>query len=250
VCRHLAYLGPPRTLHSLLLEPPFGLHRQAWAPRMMRGTATVNADGFGVGWHGDSGTTVRYRRHIPMWTDESFPALAATVRSGAVLAAVRSATPGFAVSEAASAPFGTGSWLFSHNGVVDGWPESAAPLAEKLPVTDLLTLEAPTDSAFLWALVRDRLRTGCSLVDALGEVTMAVGAIGGGRLNLLLTDGTALAATAWGDSLFTRTDSTSVIIASEPYDDSPLWTEVPDRSLVMGRPGRIDLTSLTDLEPR
>ena len=50
MCRHLAYLGPPATLRSVIIEPPHGLYRQAWAPRLQR-HGTVNADGFGVGWY-------------------------------------------------------------------------------------------------------------------------------------------------------------------------------------------------------
>ena len=36
MCRHLAYLGPPATLRSVLIDPPHGLYRQAWAPRRKR----------------------------------------------------------------------------------------------------------------------------------------------------------------------------------------------------------------------
>ena len=50
MCRHLAYLGPPVTLASLLYDPPHSLLRQSWAPRMQR-HGTVNADGYGVGWY-------------------------------------------------------------------------------------------------------------------------------------------------------------------------------------------------------
>ena len=47
MCRHLAYLGPPMTLQSLLLDPPHSLLRQSWAPRMQR-HGTVNALGVNV----------------------------------------------------------------------------------------------------------------------------------------------------------------------------------------------------------
>ena len=51
-------------LKSLLIDPPYGLYRQAWAPRMQR-HGTVNADGFGIGWYA-SGDPVpaRYRRAV------------------------------------------------------------------------------------------------------------------------------------------------------------------------------------------
>ena len=72
MCRHLAYLGPPATLRSVLIDPPHGLYRQAWAPRRQR-HGTVNADGFGVGWYApDDPDPARYRRAVPIWGDESF----------------------------------------------------------------------------------------------------------------------------------------------------------------------------------
>ena len=62
MCRHTAYLGPPATLASLLIDPPHSLYRQAWAPRRQR-HGTVNADGFGVGWYADGDPVpARYRR--------------------------------------------------------------------------------------------------------------------------------------------------------------------------------------------
>ena len=33
MCRHLAYLGPPRSLASLLYEPEQSLEKQSWKPR-------------------------------------------------------------------------------------------------------------------------------------------------------------------------------------------------------------------------
>jgi glutamine amidotransferase len=240
----------------------------------MRGTGTVNVDGFGIGWYAagspvapntpgspgaadapdvlaapgapDAPEPVRYRRAVPIWADASLPGLAGATSSGAVLAAVRSATPGMPVAEGACAPFGEGRWLFSHNGAVGGWPDSVAALAAGLPVRDLLTLDAPTDSALLWALVRARLRDGLSPGKALADVVHAVAAVAPGRLNLLLTDGTSIAATTWGDSLYHRLDRTGVTVSSEPDDDSPDWTEVPDRTLVTADRSGISLTALEE----
>ena len=129
MCRHLAYLGPPATLRSVIIDPPHGLYRQAWAPRQQR-HGTVNADGFGVGWYaaGDP-DPARYRRTGPIWGDESFADVARVTRAGAILGAVRGATAGTDPGVAAVAPFAAGSWLFSHNGVIAGWPDSAAGLA-------------------------------------------------------------------------------------------------------------------------
>lgn len=243
MCRHLVYLGPPRPLAALVLEPEFGLLRQSYAPRDMRGGGAVNADGFGVGWYPPGrDRPVRYRTDRPLWADRSFAELAGATEAGAVLAAARSATVGMPVVSTACAPFTDGRWLFSHNGVVFGWPDSLADLAARLPVTDLVTLDAPTDSALLWALLRHRLRAGCTPDAALAALVAEVARVApGSRLNLLLTDGAAAYATAWGHSLSVRADARAVTVASEPHDELPGWTEVPQRHLVAARAGRADL---------
>lgn len=242
MCRHLAYLGPPRSLASLVLEPPHSLLRQTWAPADMRGGGSVNADGFGIGWYVD-GTVVRYRRSCPMWADASLPGLAATTTAEAVLASVRNATTGMPVTELACAPFTEGGWLFSHNGRVAGWPDSVAGLAGELPTTDLMTLEAPTDSVLLWALVRHRRRSGHDPTKAVLDVVRSVrGAAPGSRLNLLLTDGVTIVATAETHALWTWHDDDRVLVASEPSDPADhRWTAVPDGHLVVATRSTIDV---------
>ena len=245
MCRHIAYLGPPCSLADLLIDRPHALLRQSWAPCDMRGGGTVNADGFGVGWFpggetsGETGREptaepIRYRRSVPMWTDANFAALAPTITSGAVLAAVRSATVGMPVTETACMPFRCGQWLFSHNGRITDWPDSVAKLAEGLPVTDLLTMPAPTDAALLCALVGHRIRACTPAADAVADVVTEVGmAAPHSRLNLLLTDGVTIIATTWTHALSVLAGDDRVVVASEPWDDDPAWTEVPDRHLVL-----------------
>jgi dimethylhistidine N-methyltransferase/ergothioneine biosynthesis protein EgtC len=259
MCRHLAYLGPPVTLARLLTEPPRGLYEQSWQPRRQR-YGTVNADGFGFGWYpleapdeqppgarttadgggeadGDPGFAVpaRYRRALPIWADANAAELARSVRSGAVLAAVRSATAGTTQDESAAAPFRDGRWLFSHNGAVADWTRLPTPLTS----AELLGLESRSDSALLWAMTARRLRQGESPGGALAAVVREVAAARpAARLNLLLTDGRTIAATAWGDTLWYRvadegTGRASVVVASEPDDAPGDWCEVPDRSLLL-----------------
>jgi gamma-glutamyl hercynylcysteine S-oxide hydrolase len=244
MCRHIAYLGEPVPLADLLLTPEHSLLRQSWAPRDMRGGGTVNADGFGIGWYPGAEPAV-LRRAVPLWTDTALPRLAAEVRAGAVLAAVRSATVGMPVVETACAPFAAGPWLFSHNGVVRGWPKSVAGIAERLPVTDLLTMPAPTDSALLWTLLCARLTAGADPVTAVADlVTEVAAAAPDSRLNLLLTNGSTIVATTWTHSLWTRRRADGVTVASEPHDDDPAWQEVPDRSLVVATRSTVDITEI------
>jgi glutamine amidotransferase len=248
MCRHLAYLGPPAALSALLFDPPHSLSHQSWAPRDMRGGGTINADGFGAGWYPSAGAEpVRYRRDVPMWTDANFAALADTIASGAVLAAVRSATVGMPVTETAAAPFTWDRWLFSHNGKITGWPDSVAKLAADLPVTDLMTMDAPTDAALLCALLRHRITSGAAPEDALADLVTEVAAVApGSRLNLLLTDGETVLGTAWDHSLSVLAGAGEVVVASEPWDDDPRWQPVPDRHLVLATRFGVRMRRLTD----
>ncbi|NBM15484.1 ergothioneine biosynthesis protein EgtC [Streptomyces sp. GC420] len=248
MCRHLAYLGPDVPFGELLVKPPHGLLKQAWAPRMQR-YGTVNADGFGVGWYAEGDPVPgRYRRGGPVWADPSFMDLARVVRTGALLAAVRDATEPGADGEAAAAPFASGPWLFSHNGALRGWPRSVAPLAAAMPVDELLTMEARNDSAFVWALVLHRLRGGDTPAEALADTVLELAeATPSSRLNLLLTDGETIAATAWGDTLWYLSEpGRRTVVASEPYDDDPHWKEVQDRSLLAATRTDVLLTPLKE----
>lgn len=244
MCRHLGYLGEPRTLHELLYAPQHSLQTQAYSPRMSR-TCILNADGFGAGWYDDGRPApVRYRRAQPMWTDVSFADVAGVVRTGCAVAAVRSATVGFPVDESCAQPFTDGQRLFSHNGAVPGFAGVEAKLRELAgdlaPVPDA---RAPVDSALLFALAAGQWRGGSSLGDGLVHVLRTATPLSAGRYNLLAADGRRLAAVTWGETLFVRQDA-DVVIASEPYDDEPGWEEVPDQSLVTAGPDGVRIRAL------
>jgi glutamine amidotransferase len=266
MCRHLAYLGPARTLASLIYEGEHSLESQSYAPRMTQGNL-VNADGFGVGWYTDGPATegprpVRFRRAQPIWADPSFREIADVIGTTCAVAAIRSATVGFPVDESCAQPFRTGGApgtdprpgrFFSHNGRVEGFAGVESKLRELAgdlaPTPDA---RAPVDSALLFALAARLWREGRTLGDGLAEVVRTITALAPGRYNLLAADGATLAATTWGDSLFVRqrrhtgwrVDHATgapikdlprfgeVWIASEPLDDDPDWTPVPDRSMV------------------
>ena len=229
MCRHLAWLGRPRTLAELVLDPPSSLLVQSYSPRRQR-YGTVNADGWGVGFHTwGRARPARWRSARPLWADPSFASVAPVLSSGCVVAAVRSATVGMPLEESAVAPFTDGRWLLSHNGRVD---RAVLP-----PVRDA---ESTVDSALLAALVFDRG------LDALADTVREVAAADpGARLNLLAADGTRLLATTWGDTLSALVTADGTALASEPWDDDPRWTDVPDRSLVEVTPDGLTLTPLS-----
>ncbi|MDP9890153.1 ergothioneine biosynthesis protein EgtC [Pseudarthrobacter enclensis] len=244
MCRHIAYLGNSLSLADLLIAPAFGLFRQSWAPRQQQYGA-INADGFGAGWYAeDDVVPARYRRAVPIWADRSFADVARVSRSHCILAAVRSATETMAPDESAAAPFSSGPWLFSHNGRVNGWPGSVKHLAAGLPASRLLEMEAPVDSALLWALVLERLERGEEPGNALGQTAADASAAAGGRYNFLLTDGHRIAATACGDTLFWRAGPDGVAVASEPFDDGPGWRSVPENTILTAAGGEVALRPL------
>lgn len=238
MCRHTAWLGRPRTLQELLLDPPHGLLRQSWEPRRQQ-HGTVNADGFGVGWFSpERAEPARYRRAVPMWADPSFASWAGVVRSSCVLAAVRSATAGGPGGEEACAPFLLpGGVLVSHNGAVP--VEVVAPW---VPSSALAAVGSTVDSAFVAALVGERLDGG--VAQALVSVARELGPEH--RLNLLATDGRTVAATAWGDTLFWRAADGGAVVASEPSNDADDWVLVEDRSLLVLSPDGVAVTPLQE----
>lgn len=230
MCRHLGWLGAPVTVSSLILDPPNGLRVQSYSPRRQK-HGLLNADGWGVGFYASAlpdGGPARWRSAAPLWGDSSLASVAPALSSGCVLAAVRSATAGMPIESSAVAPFTDGTWLLSHNGVVDRAVLPPAPHAESV-----------VDSAVLAAHIFDRG------VMNLAEIVAEIGAADpGARLNILAADGSRLLATTWGDTLSVLQRRDGVVLASEPYDDHPGWRDVPDRHLVEVCDGAVTLTPL------
>jgi glutamine amidotransferase len=226
MCRHLAWLGEPRSVASLISEPPHGLLVQSYAPRRQK-HGLLNADGWGVGFF-DDGVPRRWRSASPLWGDASFASVGPALRSGCIVAAVRSATIGMPIEPSASAPFTDGHWLLSHNGVVD---RAVLPLSSNA--------ESTVDSALLAALIFERGldNVGDTIVEVAAEDRNA-------RLNILAANGSRLLATTWGDTLSVLRRPDGVVVASEPYDDDPDWQEIPDRHLVEVDGSRLELTGL------
>ena len=243
MCRHLAWVGEPVTLASLVLDPPFSLRQQAFSPRHQT-HGVVNADGFGAGWFVPGrATPVRYRQARPIWTDASFASLAPTISSGCVIAAVRDATPGVAAAdESAAAPFLHAPWMFSHNGVLSDHSRARKALVEQ--TLDVPEAGAPVDSALLFGVAVSAWSAGAALGAGLAACVEAAELVGGGRLSFLAVDGERLAATAYGDPLFVLETSSGVLVASEPLDDDPSWRTVPDGSLLVGDRTGIDVHPL------
>jgi glutamine amidotransferase len=229
MCRHLAYVGDPVSLHDLLFGAPHALARQAEHPRHQQ-SGTNNPDGWGVAWFepGDDQPHV-YRTVTPIWRDHAFTEQSKDIRCRGVLAAARLASPGATIDVTGNAPFVGGRWLFSLNGIVRGFTgEVGDALRAQVKPELRASITGDADTEVLFALVLQLVDAGVAPADALRRVVGDVFALTTGRLNLLLTDGTTVYATRYGNSLFRL----GALVASEPLDDRPAWREVPDESVV------------------
>jgi gamma-glutamyl hercynylcysteine S-oxide hydrolase len=235
VCRHLAWLGEPRSLASLVLEPEHGLLRQSYQPRR-QSHGLMNADGWGVGFlAAGRDETVRWRSSRPLWSDTAFASVSPELASGRVLAAVRSATAGMPMDETAAAPFTDGRRLLSHNGRVE---RSVLPAYAEA--------ESVCDSAVLAAHVFACTEAGdeaARLADVVGEVAALDPTA---RLSLLVLEDDRVLGVAWGDPLSYLEEPDGVVLASEPWDDDPRWVDVPDHHLVEVTDGKVLVTPLGD----
>jgi glutamine amidotransferase len=76
-----------------------------------------------------------------------------------------------------------------------------------------------------------------------------------GRFNFLLTDGEVIGATAAGDTLCYRAARPAgpgdggVLVASEPGDDRPGWTDVPDNSVLTATLDGVEVRPLPGTPP-
>jgi glutamine amidotransferase len=172
-----------------------------------------------------------------MWNDQTFANIAGATQTGVFIASIRNASPGLPVNEACTAPYTRDQWLFAHNGRVLDWHGAAGTgvaLRRRLSDAALAGIEGATDSEVLFGLILDAMADGASPTEAVCAVIHLTHSVApGSRLNLMLCDGVTLVATACGDTLFSKRDDASVVVASEPYDDSELWLSIPGDSLVV-----------------
>ena len=245
MCRHLAYLGPPRAL-ATFIDAPHGLCQQGRAPREMV-VAKDNPDGWGIAWwKPDERTPHRYRTTTTMWDDHDFPDC--DHRAVAVLGAVRKASPGTTLRAANNAPFvadtRVGPVAFSLNGYAFHGGSEARLRGELANGT---VLDGDTDSEVLFALLRERINAGIEPATALAAVHHIANPSADAYVNLLLVTRDQIAATTWQHTLYLRHTGGATTIASEALDTDPGWSRIPDAHLVAASHHEITATPLEGL---
>ena len=241
MCRIAAYVGPTAPLSSLLYDPPHSLERQAYRPRELL-AGTVNVDGTGVAWWNDTDAEpLRYVAVESPWADANLSDLAPRISSRAILAAVRSATPGLPFGPEHVAPFTHGSLAGAHNGRIEGFRGRVGrQLVASLPDDQWADLGVLNDSKTLFLAVAAAYDG-----DLAGAVRAALAATArildehnaAASLNLVVADGESVVAARHSvrtpvNSLYTASRRDSHLVASEPLDDDPEWKPVPEGHLV------------------
>src|SRR4051794_7172661 len=130
MCRWIAYRGETTTLDQYVTNASHSLIAQS--VRALEATASVNGDGFGLGWYGDYPEPGLYREIRPAWSDENLRYLCRHLRSHLFFAHVRAAT-GTPITRVNCHPFASGVWLFMHNGFVGGWPRLRRRIETLIP---------------------------------------------------------------------------------------------------------------------
>lgn len=254
----------PTKVDCTLVHAQNGLLAQSYAD--LRGTA--HEDGWGIAFYHDTIPELE-KRDYAAHHDLHFSTTAERIYARTVIAHVRQATVG-GPSLQNTHPFTYGHWSFAHNGTVTGFDRLQKRLQSEVDPALLFHRSGSTDSEllFYWLLTRmrcagfdldehvpdvprwaDVLATSLRLLDVrCREVPGAPPA----KLNVLLTDGSAMVATKWRRTLHwlslrgihdceicgiphvhhdPEADYRAVIVASEPISHDR-WQEVADGSVL------------------
>lgn len=263
MCRWLAYSGSPIYLEELIFKPTHSLIDQSLAARA--GTATTNADGFGIGWYGQRTFPGLYQSIRPAWNDSNLRDLAAQIESPLFMAHVRSATVP-PVQQTNCHPFRYRNWLFMHNGSIRSFAEVRRHLLMAVDPELFPSIQGTTDSELMFYLA---LTFGLEEdpVSGVARMVAFIEAEGRGRripspleMTLCVSDGELLYAFRYSSdgtppSLFhsTSTDALEDLhpsyggfergaraIVSEPLDDlTEHWQEIPESTVTIVAPGTV-----------
>lgn len=269
MCRFVLYLGQPLHLSSLTTAPEHSLIRQSYESRER--DEPLNGDGFGVAWYqlDDHDEAALFRSITPAWNNQNLRHLASAVKSSCILAHVRAASSGLAVSEANTHPFVCGRYAFMHNGEIAGFRRHRRELMDLLDPEYYEMVEGTTDSECLFAhclqMLGDNpsatpdelalaLEAAISLCLSLGDSTdnapSYVNAVLSNGRDAVVSrftnapDGRAASLHLHTGRLYTvrdgkpelveaREDERSIIIASEPLTNDSSWSGVPEGSMVV-----------------
>ena len=236
MCRWIAYKGRPTCPDRFLFDTEYSLVAQSQQAR--KSEATVNGDGFGLGWYERTRRPGVFRDVLPMWSDENLRNLSQQIRPSTFVAHVRAATD-TASTRSNCHPFAYHHYLFMHNGQIGGYPKLRRRLESRLEDHYYEVRFGTTDSELLFLLLLqlgadvDFHRAANQVIEEVEQLQAAVKATDAFRFTAAFTDGRTLHAIRYASddrapTLFYQASSTGSVVVSEPLDDDHhTWTSVP-----------------------
>ena len=275
MCRFAVYLGADVRISKLITEPKNSLIHQSFQSQLRE--EPLNGDGFGIAWYPAfrEEAPALFKSTTPAWSNHNLREVARVTQTHCLLAHVRAASPGAAVTDLNCHPFANGRITFMHNGDLGGFTTLRRQLLAGLSDAAFSSIKGSTDSEHIFAILLDHLWAQKQPADPTEALAQALEATIASVeelqkthaphhtsfLNLVLCDGESVAVTRYAsargkeDSLYfsvgrtyicekgvcrmedvAGAKHTAVIVASEPLDDGKQWTRVPERHVVLVTP--------------
>ena len=242
MCRLAVYLGEPRLLSEIIIDPSHSLTAQS--QEALEAKLSVNGDGFGIAWYGNRPEPGLFKDILPAWSDSNLLSLCQHITSPLFLAHVRAATDG-EVARANCHPFTHENWSFMHNGQTGSFMSLRRPLEATLP-DDLYALRrGSTDSELLFLLLlnaglaEDPEQACHHVIAQLNQTARDVGVKPFFRQTCVFSDGQSLYCFRYASdhrypTLYMSRDFVDggMVVASEPLDgQTDRWTEITPNQL-------------------
>ncbi len=247
MCRWIAYRGLEIPLEHYVTEPKHSLISQSL--NALEATASVNGDGFGLGWYGEYEEPGLYHEVRPAWSDENLRNVCRHIRSRLFFAHARAATA-TPVARANCHPFSYGRWMFMHNGFIGNWPRYRRAVEDLIPDGLYPRRGGTTDSEAMFLAILGA-GAGEDPVGATKHVMLKLKTMvdeGADddqlRFTAALMDGQAIYAFRYSvkdsaNTLYYRSSRDGTVIASEPLDtDRDPWIPVPENHVLVAAPQR------------
>jgi predicted glutamine amidotransferase len=245
MCRWIAYRGETTALEHYVTEPSHSLVTQSIAA--LESTASINGDGFGLGWYGTHPEPGLYREIRPAWSDENLRYLCRHLQSHLFFAHVRAAT-GTPITRPNCHPFVCAHWMFMHNGFVGSWNRLRRKVEALIPDSLYPARIGTTDSEAIFLAI---MGAGTDDPVAATEITLAHltslvnenGAADRLRFTAALANGQDLYAFRYAvndraNTLYYRESEQGIVIVSEPLDrDHRNWIAVPESHVLVAKAG-------------
>ena len=236
MCRWLSYLGRPTTLYRFLYDEDYSLIEQSIHARKSK--SVVNADGFGIGWYGDTIEPNRFRDVLPAWSDENLLSLSKCIQSKLFMAHVRGATD-TTISRTNCHPFTYGRNMFIHNGQIGDYLLLRRQIENLIPDELYPYRIGTTDSEALFLYLLKLLEDNSfhtaaqKLIESVESIMLRAGVNTPFRCTSAYSDGEKLCFIRYASdnkapSLYYNRYDDNWVVVSEPLDDDKTrWLPVP-----------------------